>query len=295
MKLLLGAIVLATAGSILAQEEPAKVRIAVRPTIATEIVAGGVTKNAPFTADESGESVRLLPDGNRIVKNWTGTMARNSEGTIRRDSTSGEIGDSSSRPLLFGGNVVMPTVVAISAADSAHKAVLSKIDAEHAVAHRTIVTTPAEGSGLTVIASTGDEGEARRILLTKIEEEAASAGAARAKTQVSAELLAAVESDAARNVVPRIEGDGKFATRKESLGTRDFSGVQAEGTRLITTIPVGAVGNERQIEITSETWFARELGVIVYSKRTDPRVGESTYQLTNIQRVEPDASLFTRK
>ena len=294
MKLLLGAIVLGTAGSILAQEEPAKVRIAVRPTIATEIVAGGVTKNAPFTADESGESVRLLPDGNRIVKNWTGTMARNSEGKIRRDITSGEIGDSSSRPLLFGGNVVMPTVVAISAADSAHKAVLSKIDAEHAVAHRTIVTTPAEGSGLTVIASTGDEGEARRILLTRIEEAAAAGTAKAGAAEVAAR--AAVESEVVRAILPaKTADDGKFATRKESLGTRDFSGVQAEGTRLITTIPVGAVGNEREIEITSETWFAREIGVIVYSKRAAPRVGESTYQLTNIQRVEPDASLFTRK
>ena len=32
---------------------------------------------------------------------------------------------------------------------------------------------------------------------------------------------------------------------------------------------------------------------MVYSKRSDPRTGEQTFQLTNIVRTEPDASLFT--
>jgi hypothetical protein len=30
----------------------------------------------------------------------------------------------------------------------------------------------------------------------------------------------------------------------------------------------------------------------VYSRRTDPRFGETIYRLTNITRAEPDAALF---
>jgi hypothetical protein len=35
------------------------------------------------------------------------------------------------------------------------------------------------------------------------------------------------------------------------------------------------------------------LKTIVYSKRSDPRMGEQTFKLANIVRAEPDASLFT--
>lgn len=41
-------------------------------------------------------------------------------------------------------------------------------------------------------------------------------------------------------------------SRQESLGTRIIEGVQAEGVRSTTTIPAGAIGNERPIEIVDE-------------------------------------------
>ncbi len=67
----------------------------------------------------------------------------------------------------------------------------------------------------------------------------------------------------------------------------------AEGTRSVTTIPAGAIGNERPIEIVYERWYSKELQLIIYSKHTDPRFGEQTYRLTDISRSEPDRSLFT--
>jgi hypothetical protein len=297
MKLLLGTIVLGAAGSVLAQEATTPVtaaRTAVKASMATEVVLAGVTKNAPFTADESGETVRLMPDGNRIVQSWTGTMARNSQGRIRRDIKSGEVGDSAARPFIFGGGIVSPGIVAVGAADAASQIYLSKVDSENAAAARTIVTRPAtDGSGLTIVTTTGDEGEARHVLLAKIEEAAAAKGG----TRLSSETLAraASESEAVRAILPKSVENSKWQTRKESLGTRDFGGVQADGVRVVTTIAAGTIGNERDIEMTSETWFSKELGVVVYSKRIDPRVGETTYQMTNIQRAEPDASLFPNK
>jgi hypothetical protein len=80
--------------------------------------------------------------------------------------------------------------------------------------------------------------------------------------------------------------------KTEQLGTKEYEGVRAEGTRAIATLPAGAIGNVRPIEIVSEQWYSPDLRVVVYSRRADPRFGETIYRLTNITRAEPDASLF---
>jgi hypothetical protein len=88
------------------------------------------------------------------------------------------------------------------------------------------------------------------------------------------------------------EGPLKGQIKRESLGTQEIEGVTAEGTRITRTIPAGAIGNEKPIEITVETWRSPDLHVLVLSKRSDPRFGETVYKLTDIKRGEPDASLF---
>jgi hypothetical protein len=77
-----------------------------------------------------------------------------------------------------------------------------------------------------------------------------------------------------------------------SLGTQTINGVSAEGTRYTRTIPAGAIGNQNPIVITTERWYSPDLQTFVLTKRNDPRTGETTTQLTSIQRGEPDASLF---
>src|SRR5439155_25268202 len=80
--------------------------------------------------------------------------------------------------------------------------------------------------------------------------------------------------------------------KKEELGTQTIAGVSAQGTRITHTIPAGQIGNERPITMVSEHWYSNDLQVMVMSKRSDPRFGDSTYTLTSIQRSEPSASLF---
>jgi hypothetical protein len=80
--------------------------------------------------------------------------------------------------------------------------------------------------------------------------------------------------------------------KKESLGAQVMEGVQAEGTRTTVTISAGDMGNEMPIYIVSERWYSPELQVVVLSKHSDPRFGETTYRLTNINRSEPSPSLF---
>jgi hypothetical protein len=76
------------------------------------------------------------------------------------------------------------------------------------------------------------------------------------------------------------------------LGTQIVNGVNAQGKSVTHTIPAGAMGNALPIVSTSETWYSPDLQVAVSSKRNDPRVGQSTYALTNIQRTAPSPALF---
>lgn len=88
----------------------------------------------------------------------------------------------------------------------------------------------------------------------------------------------------------RAAAGGNF--KKEDLGTQTIAGVSAQGTRYTRTIPAGQMGNEKPITIVSEHWYSSDLQMTVMSKRSDPRFGETTYTLTNVQRSEPPASLF---
>ena len=96
---------------------------------------------------------------------------------------------------------------------------------------------------------------------------------------------------------PIIPGDRlriipKNEVRSESLGKQTIEGVEAEGTRTVETVPAGAIGNERPIEVINERWYSPELQTVIMTRHNDPRFGETVFKLTNINRSEPDASLF---
>jgi len=81
--------------------------------------------------------------------------------------------------------------------------------------------------------------------------------------------------------------------KKESLGTQTINGIVAEGTRTTHIIPAGQIGNEKAIQVVSERWYSADLQIDLKSTRTDPRFGTTTYTVTNVQRTEPAATLFT--
>jgi hypothetical protein len=80
--------------------------------------------------------------------------------------------------------------------------------------------------------------------------------------------------------------------KTESLGTQVIGGVTANGTRTTRTIPAGRIGNQAPIVITMERWYSPELQMDVMRKETNPQFGQTTFQLTNIVRAEPDPALF---
>lgn len=78
----------------------------------------------------------------------------------------------------------------------------------------------------------------------------------------------------------------------EKLGTMYIEGILAEGVKVTRTTPAGLVGNDQPIVVTSETWSSPELKEILLNKTEDPQNGENIRKLSNIQRGEPDPSLF---
>jgi len=80
--------------------------------------------------------------------------------------------------------------------------------------------------------------------------------------------------------------------KDEDLGTQVVNGESAAGHRVTHTIPAGTEGNAREMQSVRETWMSSDLKVPVMIKTSDPRRGTVVTQLTNINRAEPDSTLF---
>ncbi len=86
--------------------------------------------------------------------------------------------------------------------------------------------------------------------------------------------------------------DPRISTVAQSLGTRDFDGIQATGQRMTSTIPAGVMGNDRPIEVVDEVWTAQDLRLEILRTHRDPRTGDFEIRFTKISRAEPSADLF---
>jgi hypothetical protein len=93
---------------------------------------------------------------------------------------------------------------------------------------------------------------------------------------------------------PNASGSAKERPSSESepLGTQTIEGLAAEGTRTTETIPVNYQGNDKEMKALSETWVSSELKTTILRKNSDPRSGEFTWRLVDINLSEPDYSMF---
>ncbi len=83
-----------------------------------------------------------------------------------------------------------------------------------------------------------------------------------------------------------------MAETTENLGSQSINGVTAQGFRTTMTIPKGQIGNNRDIKVVNERWFSNDLQMLVKSVNSDPRFGDTTYQVTKIVQSAPDPALF---
>ena len=99
--------------------------------------------------------------------------------------------------------------------------------------------------------------------------------------------------DAMHDMHRKMEAGPDAANLKtEQLGTKTINGLQAVGTRMTRTIPAGEIGNRNPIEVITERWFSSDLQLPLLISHSDPMMGTMTIKLVNINRGEPDASLF---
>jgi hypothetical protein len=85
---------------------------------------------------------------------------------------------------------------------------------------------------------------------------------------------------------------GVMAETTENLGSQSVNGVMAQGVRTTMTIPKGQIGNNRDIKVLTERWTSVDLQMLVKSINSDPRFGDTTYQITKVVQSAPDPALF---
>jgi hypothetical protein len=228
--------------------------------IASEMTfAGKPVKGAPYSAEAITESTQTLSDGNRIQNRNSANIHRDSEGRTRREQTFGAIG-----PWAASGDP--PQTIIIS--DPVAKVDYILNPKEKTASKMSPPTFVARGEG-----GSGTAPALRRQIHIE-----------RGDVLVPAAGIAVKE-------VRRFDADSR-QPETEILGKRVIEGLEAEGTRTTLTIPAGQIGNELPIQIVSEKWFSPDLQVVVMSKHSDPRMGETVYRLANINRVEQPRSLF---
>lgn len=302
MKVLAAILIFISAGVITRAQTPPAASV-----ISDAKVTGGIVmshnkgvKNSPFSAEAISESIQTLADGNRIVRTSTSKLYRNSEGRFRQEMASGN-GGAFGTFFSYGEGVTI-----VNPGEGRFY-----LDAETKIA-RAYQDLAAQSIAIAPLAATTVVRAVEAVKLTpearadmeRLNAEVDKIKASREQIAVVKDELKAAAERMATSVISTGAGQGvpgfytttapspKWETRTEDLGEQSYEGISARGTRTVTTIPAGALGNERPIEITYEKWYSNELQMVVYSKQNDPRTGEHTYRLTNINRSEPDPSLF---
>jgi len=241
--------------------------------------------NAPYQGEAVTESVMTLADGNRIVKKTATRVYRDGAGRTRKET----LGPDGQVTSVFITDPVGKTNYTLDPATqtASHLAVyfFTHTSSEPAVAGGTIAHAGVPPGGGTVTVSTSSGAGAATWT--------AATGTATGTTQAREVQKSVIVTAGEGGVFKIVEGVNlAMDLVKEDLGEQTIEGVLAKGTRTTTTIPAGALDNEQPIRIVSEEWISSDLQVLVMTKHSDPRVGETTYRLVHLTRTEPDKSLF---
>jgi hypothetical protein len=242
--------------------------------------SGEIVKDSPYSADAVTETQQTLADGNKISRTNSSKIYRDSQGRTRREQQINSLG-----PWASAGE---PTEMVFI--DDPVAGVNYVINTKDQTAQKTEVH-------MERIVHKIDDGESAKDVVTWTAER--TAGAQPGPMILHRERREIKHGEGEQGNVtftPSSIGHGMHFTAEEaqteSLGKQMIEGVEAEGVRTTTTIPAGQIGNERPIEMVSESWYSERLKTVVLTKHSDPRMGETTYRLTNIQLIEPLPSMF---
>jgi hypothetical protein len=213
-----------------------------------------LVKGAPYAAESSTETLRVLSDGTRVSNKFSVKQYRDSEGRTRRDMNP-ENGPATS-------------------------VVDDPVSGEHFILHHATKTaTKAFVRKMSHKAADGKVTEEKEV---RIE----------IKNTVVGEPMPAMGAGPAVMTWTHMGAEGRPNEKVEPLGKQSMEGVSCEGTKRTLTIEAGKMGNDRPIQIVTETWTAPELKLTVLQKTSDPLMGDTTMRVTNLVRSEQPRNLF---
>jgi hypothetical protein len=257
---------------------------------------GKPVKAAPYSAQAVTETTQTLGDGNRIVNKVATSLYRDGEGRTRREQTLkllGGVGEGG-EPLqtIFINDPVAGVSYALdSRSHVAHKSMPFHLERMTMRANSPDGPPPPGPGGEKFVRV--EAGSSERTYIRTQTGPLPGPPPPGAPGPEGEQFSLRTEGGVGTNFMfVRKDKDPNHNVVKESLGKQVFDGVEAEGTRSTFTIPAGEIGNERPIEVTNERWYSPELQMVVMSRHTDPRFGETIYRLTDISRNEPAKSLF---
>jgi hypothetical protein len=257
-----------------------------------------LVKGAAYSAVAVTETTQTLSDGNQITRKSEVTLYRDSEGRTRREQTLEGVktwpaaGDPPrmifiNDPIAGYNYVLDPRTRTARKTGGAGKG--KPGDALNNEKAKTLDKLEKAGRKVaTKQDPTETGGNAPPVRIAKPPDANSAPDGAKMVRQVKI-APPAEGAKMARLVKPEISIGAK---KSESLGKQIIEGIEAEGTRSTTTIPAGEIGNRLAIEIVDERWYSPELQTLMMSKHHDPRSGDTIYRLTNMNRGEPDRSLF---
>ena len=240
----------------------------------TAVVDGPRTGEAvvvgqPYSAVQVSEHSETLANGTNIHRKWeTARWYRDALGRTRTER------------FTWAGALPVHTVepgrrvVRISDPVAGYVYVL---DIRNRIAHRLRILTDAEASKRTRSAervdapSTAREPNVRQVV----------AGSSRSGP--APRLLANPDPTGSSNG-PEI--------KQEALGKDLTGGVEVVARRVTMTTPAGLDGNDQPLVRVCDNQYSEELQLTILSKCSDPRAGDSATYLENLERTDPDPTLF---
>ena len=235
-------------------------------TMRVEDLDAEPVKGAPFCATMMTEHTQAFADGNRIHTSDNSTLCRDSEGRIRREAGLNLLG---AAPQSSGAKLI--TIVDPVAGYR------YMLDGDNKIAHRmAIASSSSAGAASINVAGQGLSAKREHVMIYQ------RVGTAGPNLSVNNNVFFKTAEPVADEPAPTTD----------NLGDQAIDGIHATGTRMTTTIPVGKMGNEQPILVTSERWYSPELKATVMTKHSDPWAGELKTQFTNVSTSEPDSSLF---
>lgn len=281
-QLAIGVLLASVGGAVAHAQDPALTSVRFdgqTMAVRTTAVESRITTGRPYSAEATTEFVQVLGDGNKIVRKSTVRIFRDNDGRTRREELAT---DGTVKSISIYDPVAHVTYVLDPATRIARKS------AVRVVYPATVIGQKLEMEQKIKAEHEAGQRVAGRVALVAPDDVPAQAASVEMRKR-QLETIAVAGGVTSVSVLASTRADN---AKEESLGQKAFDGVLADGKRVTTVLPAGSIGNQSPITVQSEQWFSPDLEILLMTRHSDPRTGETSYALTNVVRVEPAAGLF---